>query len=92
MMKFIILKRAMVIFKLVTYPSPDDVAGRPCDVSCCASGIAASPKSKYWPISETLGVAMVPVCHPKGAFGPKIDRRLVSSRNDERAFRQSVVK
>lgn len=80
------LKRTAVVLEIVTYPSPDDVTGRSCDVSCCASGMAASPKSKYWLISETLGVAMVPVCHPKGAFGPKVDHWLVSSRNDERAF------
>jgi hypothetical protein len=46
-------------YKLVTYPSPDDIVGMSCVDSCCASGIAASPKSKYWPISDASEVAMM---------------------------------
>jgi hypothetical protein len=50
-------------YETVTYPSPVCMTEILCVASCCTSGMAASPKSKYWPISEALGVAIVTGCH-----------------------------
>lgn len=44
----------------MTYPSADCPFNT--FVSCCVFDEAASPKSKNWPKSEALGVAIVLVC------------------------------
>jgi hypothetical protein len=49
--------------EMSTYPSPGCVAEVVRVAPCCDSDMVAASKSKYWPNSEALGVAMMTVCH-----------------------------
>jgi hypothetical protein len=57
--------------------------------SCDKSGMAASPKSKNWPISEAAGVAMLMECH-LGLLDAWSIVHSASRGNDKHAFRQSM--